>query len=74
MQQTSVETVTAQRITLARRQADMNQTDLAKAVQASRSTISRWEQGRGHSPTIAELERIAIATNVSLAWLIGVQS
>jgi transcriptional regulator with XRE-family HTH domain len=52
----------------ARKEAGMNQDQLAEAVNVSASTIWNWENGRGE-PTITQFRRIAEVTNAP--WLLN---
>lgn len=52
----------------ARREASLEQEDLAVALGVSAKTISRWEHGRGE-PTISQWRLIASVTRAS--WLLA---
>ena len=60
----------ADRIRRARIYADLEQTELAEKCGVSRGLISQWELDR-QSPRVDELDLVAKATGVDLAWLAG---
>lgn len=53
-----------------RRKKRMSQTELAKQLQVSRSSVSMYECG-GRMPSYEVLEAIADLFNVSIAYLLG---
>ncbi len=68
-------TVFAERMKQARTQAGMKQTELAKAVHLTPTTISAYEKadtdGNGKKPTLENAQKIAAALGVSLDWMCG---
>lgn len=52
----------------ARKDAGLEQSDLAREVGVSRPTISNWENGKGE-PTVSQFRCIAIATRAP--WLLS---
>lgn len=59
------------RIRIAREQAGINKKELAKRINVSPSTISRYESGDFDRVKIAILKSIAEATNVNPLWISG---
>jgi transcriptional regulator with XRE-family HTH domain len=61
----------ADRLRKAREHAGLSQEELAEATGISRRTVSAYEQG--HAVKIPFLIAWALACNVDLAWLVGVE-
>lgn len=59
------------RIRIAREQTGINKKELAKRINVSPSTISRYESGDFDRVKIAILKSIAEATNVNPLWISG---
>lgn len=59
----------ADRIRLARRFAGLSQSAASRLMEVHRGTVGHWERGAGHSPTSANLLRLAETFNVSYEWL-----
>ena len=57
------------RVKQARQWSGLTQGDFARAVKASRTTVSSWENGHT-SPTILELQEIARATKFPAGWFV----
>lgn len=57
----------SQRLRLARRHAGLSQRALAEAVGVARSAVSHWEAGS--QPSAANLEQVAVVTQVRFEWL-----
>lgn len=55
----------AEKITLARLEAGLTQSDLASLMQTSQSVVARWETG-GRIPSITTLDRLAEVTGKRL--------
>jgi len=64
-------TILTDRIRLARRRANLSQTDLAALTKVTPSAVAQWESPRGTQPGIDHLARIAEVTHVSLDWLVA---
>ncbi|MEM8598489.1 MAG: LexA family transcriptional regulator [Bacteroidota bacterium] len=60
--------IMASRIREAR--GNLSRSDLGKRINRSEKTIQRWEVG-DTSPTVDDLGALAIATNKSVSWLLG---
>lgn len=58
-----------QRISEARLEAGLTQTQLAQAISTSERNISRWETGR-NSPRLPHLLAIAQATGKEVGWFL----
>jgi transcriptional regulator with XRE-family HTH domain len=58
------------RIRCWREAAGLNQSDLARLVEAHASAVSHWESGR-HAPTAEMIGRIADACGISMAQFYG---
>lgn len=58
------------RISLARKQAGLNQTELAEKVGRTRQALAAWEQNKV-APSLPVLEKLAQATNKPLAFFIS---
>jgi transcriptional regulator with XRE-family HTH domain len=56
------------RIWKARKDAGLEQADLAEAVGVSRAQISKWERDQSE-PRVSELQRVAAACRVPFRWL-----
>lgn len=56
------------RLILARESADMTQAELAREIEASRTTVSNYERA-AHAPKRSTLILWALATGVDLHWL-----
>ncbi len=61
--------VIAERIRSARMGVGLSQEELAVRLGVHRSTLVRWEGGKGATPTIANLHEMAEALQVSLELL-----
>ncbi|MFW0112512.1 helix-turn-helix domain-containing protein [Rothia sp. CCM 9416] len=55
------------RIRKAREHAGLKQEELAQKMETTRQTLGRWENG-SHIPTEKNLQALAEATGVPLAW------
>lgn len=60
------------RISELRKEKNWSQSDLAKAVEASRDIIGKYERGE-HSPSIEMATKIAEALEVTVDYLLGKQ-
>lgn len=61
-----------ERLRIARKKRNLNQTDLAEACSITRSSIANWESpDHPATPKPKVLRRIAEVTNVSYQWLSG---
>lgn len=58
-----------ERIRMARRLAQLSQTQLAQAVGVQRSAVSHWESPTGKSPSVANLRQVAVVTGTQFEWL-----
>lgn len=56
------------RVAYARERANLNQTELGKALKLTRSAVSQWESGRTE-PSAENLREIAVETGVDYEWL-----
>lgn len=61
----------AARVREARRRANLSQWELARLTGVSASAVSQWENPAGTQPDLDRVLRIAVATGVSLDWLIA---
>src|SRR5713226_7699853 len=59
------------RIRMQQARVKMTQTELASITAISQETISKIERGKQNTITEDQLEKIARATGVSRAWLMG---
>ena len=59
-----------ERIRGLREDKDMNQTQLAKAIQSTQKTISNWEKGYSE-PSIEMIKALCIYFGVSADYIIG---
>lgn len=59
-----------ERLRIARSQSGLSQERLAAAIGVTSRTVARWESGTV-SPQVDSLLRVADATGVTAAWLIG---
>lgn len=59
-----------QRLASIRKEKKMSQNDLAKRVGVARPSVTQWESG-AKIPSMASLEKISSALDVSLDWLTG---
>ena len=57
------------RIRRARLSAGLSQAALAKETGVRRSAVTQWEKEGGTSPSVANLARIAVVTQVHFEWL-----
>lgn len=62
-------TTLSDRIRLARRLNDLTQAALAGGIGVGSSAVAQWELPGGTSPTVDNLIKAALATNVSFEWL-----
>ncbi len=60
----------AKNIVRARKSAELSQTELARLIEKSRSSVSEYESGE-HEPGLPVLRRIAKATKCELADLLA---
>lgn len=58
----------AERIELARRNANLSQARLALQIGTKQATVSRWEAGE-FAPSVEQVQRIADATGADAGWL-----
>jgi transcriptional regulator with XRE-family HTH domain len=61
----------AGRVREARRRANLSQSELARFTGVSASAVSQWENPDGTQPDLDRVLRIAVATGVTLDWLIA---
>ena len=61
------------RIAEARKRAGLTQKQLAEMVGTSQQTVYRWENG-GRNISSVNLEKLSKALNVSIAYLMGLES
>jgi len=59
------------RIEQLRKKSDMTPTELARRADVSVPTITKLEDGSSKNPTLDNLQKIASALEVSIAYLIG---
>jgi transcriptional regulator with XRE-family HTH domain len=57
------------RIRQARRLSNVTRSELARRVGVKPSAAVQWEQDGGTAPTVRNLIKIALCTNVSFEWL-----
>lgn len=57
------------RIRQARRHAGLSQTQLAGLIGVGRSAVAQWEHRDGAHPTVDNMTKLAIATDVRFEWL-----
>lgn len=55
---------------MARRHIGLSQAELAERVGVHRSAVSHWESADGHSPSLANIRRVAKVANVHFEWLV----
>ena len=70
MKSTSAANELADRLRKARKKAGLSQGALAREASVSASAVSQWENPRGTKPNLERLCNIAMATRVSLDWLL----
>lgn len=63
-----------QRIKEKRKEAGLNQKELAAKVGLSEASVSKYEHGKVEDATHSMLAKFAEALGVSVAWLLGMES
>lgn len=63
-----------QRIKEKRKEAGLNQKELAAKIGLSEASISKYENGKVEDATHTMLAKFAAALGVSVAWLLGVEN
>lgn len=59
----------ADRIKQARELTGISRAELARKIGVARSAAAQWEQEDGTSPSVANLAKIAVITDVAFEWL-----
>lgn len=59
----------SKRVRFARQAARITQSELADALDVSRSAVAQWESSTGSAPATQNLARLAVALHCSFEWL-----